>query len=221
MEKRQSASLREEIYSKIKDNIITGTLPQGFLITEGKIADDMNASTTPVREALFQLHQTGLVTHIPHKGYLVNSVTVNDLQDMMDFRLIIERAIAEIVIHTITDEQIEFLEKYRNVHNNSDDTNQIKESLQLNKDFHMYLASLTRNKHLKKAQGQILDETARYQFMDYLRGEGLADWPTDHGQILDALKSRDHEKLITAVENGLAKTRNRLLLSSRTFQTTY
>jgi len=221
MEKKQPESLREEIYHKIKDDIITSVLPQGTLLTEGRIAKEMGASTTPVREALFQLHQAGLVNHIPQKGYLVNSITVNDLQDMMDYRLIIERAIAEIVVNFITDEQIEYLERFRNVQIDTSDINLIKETLQLNKDFHMFLASISRNRNLIEAQNQILDETARFQFMDYLRGAGLTDWPVDHGHILDALKSRDKEKLLDAIETGLARTRNRLLLSSHIYQNNY
>jgi len=221
MKKKQSESLREVIYNKIKDDIITGVLPQGWLITESNVAEQLKASTTPTREALFQLHQAGLVRHIPHKGYLVNTITLNDLQDMMSFRLIIERAIAEIVIDVITDDQIEFLEKFRDVQTHSGSIDQVKEMLQANKDFHLYLAKLTGNKHLIKAQGQILDETARYQFMDYVKGEGLTDWPADHGQILDALKARDRAKLFDAVETGLARTRNRLLSSKNAFPNVY
>ncbi len=221
MKNKQSESLREEIYHRIKDDIITGVLPQGTLLTEGRIAKDLGASTTPVREALFQLHQAGLVRHIPQKGYLINSITVNDLQDMMDFRLIIERAIAEIVITLITDEQIDHLESFRYVQIDTSNRDLIKETLQLNKDFHMFLASISRNRHLIEAQNQILDETARYQFMDYIRGEGLTDWPVDHGHIIDALRSRDKAKLVEAIETGLARTRNRLLLSSHIYQNDY
>jgi DNA-binding GntR family transcriptional regulator len=221
MEKKQPESLREEIYHKIKDGIITGTFPQGTLLTEGSLAKEMGASTTPVREALFQLHQAGLVTHIPQKGYLIKPVTVNDLQDMMDFRLIIERAIGEIVIEVITDEQIEYLEKFRYVQIDTSQINLIKETLDVNNDFHMFLASISRNQHLMEAQKQILDETARFQFMDYVRGEGLTDWPVDHGHIIDALKSRDKERLVEAIESGLVKTRNRLLLSSHIYQNSF
>ena len=37
MKNNQSESLREEIYHRIKDDIITGVLPQGTLLTEGRI----------------------------------------------------------------------------------------------------------------------------------------------------------------------------------------
>jgi DNA-binding GntR family transcriptional regulator len=69
----------------------------------------------------------------------------------------------------------------------------------VNIEFHLTIARAVRNTYLLRAIQQILDESARLQYMDYSSRGGLVAWPINHGQIIDALKARDKVKVATAV----------------------
>ena len=207
----KTISLREEIFNKIKNNVITGVLAQETIFTDREIAEQMGVSTTPVREALAQLHQLGMIDQIPRKGYYIKPVTIKVVQEIIEFRLIIERSAAELAVERITNEELTSLEKYRKIEIKEQAPLSIEKGVCLNKEFHMAIARSSRNNHLVRAMDQILDEAARLQYMDFSNRNGIDAWPIDHGRIIDALKTRNKKQAAIAVEEGLIWTRDRML----------
>ncbi|HZZ87313.1 MAG TPA: GntR family transcriptional regulator [Caulobacteraceae bacterium] len=67
----QSERLRDQVYRLIRDDLRAGTLEPGQRIVEGDLAERYEVSRTPVREALLQLSQDGLLTNAPDRGYAV------------------------------------------------------------------------------------------------------------------------------------------------------
>jgi DNA-binding GntR family transcriptional regulator len=202
---------RDQIFESLKNDLITGVLKQGTLLSDSTLAGQMGVSVTPVREALIQLHQVGLVDRIPRKGYLITVVTIQMIHEIIEFRLTLERSAALLAVDRITDEQLESLEKYRKIEIVENDALSIENGILANTEFHLEIARAVRNSHLLRAIQQILDESARLQYLDYSSRGGIVAWPIDHGQIIDALKARDKVKVANAVELGLMETRDRLL----------
>lgn len=77
---------------QIRDAIIFGDLGMGTPLSEATIAEQLGISRTPVREAMRQLAQEGLVQLRPYAGASVFVVTVQELAQMMDFREMLEVA---------------------------------------------------------------------------------------------------------------------------------
>ncbi|MEJ0065234.1 MAG: GntR family transcriptional regulator [Caulobacteraceae bacterium] len=67
----QIQRLRDQVYQLIRDDLKAGALEPGQRIVEGELAERYNVSRTPVREALLQLSQDGLLTDAPDRGYAV------------------------------------------------------------------------------------------------------------------------------------------------------
>jgi len=67
-------SLVQQIYSVLWDAIVSLKLPPGQLVSEKEIASALNASTTPVREALIRLEDAGLVEIVPKSGTYVTAI---------------------------------------------------------------------------------------------------------------------------------------------------
>jgi DNA-binding GntR family transcriptional regulator len=70
-------SLSEQIYWQLKDEIMKDELKGNTFVTESELSKRFNISKTPVREALTLLKMEGFVDTLPHKGYLVTSVSAN------------------------------------------------------------------------------------------------------------------------------------------------
>lgn len=84
----RSAATR--VYAWVKEAILDGRLPGGTIVTEGEIADELDVSRTPVREALLRLEVEALVRLYPKKGALVVPVTAQEAHDVVEARALIE-----------------------------------------------------------------------------------------------------------------------------------
>jgi DNA-binding GntR family transcriptional regulator len=82
-------------YETIKRRVLDGDLAGGDFVSEGRLAEDLAMSRTPVREALLRLEVEGLVRLYPKRGALVLPVTAADVEAVMETRLLVEGHCAE------------------------------------------------------------------------------------------------------------------------------
>jgi len=83
-------TLAEKAFAMLHDAIIVGALRPGERLPIGDLADAMHLSQMPIREALRRLDADGLVENIPHRGASVAGLTVEDLVEVYDSRLLLE-----------------------------------------------------------------------------------------------------------------------------------
>jgi DNA-binding GntR family transcriptional regulator len=90
-------SLRENVLQQVRAEIISGRASPGTLYTVPGLATQMGVSSTPVREALLELARAGLVSPLRNRGFLVEGVTLKDLEDLFTVRAMLERFALETV----------------------------------------------------------------------------------------------------------------------------
>ncbi len=83
-------SLKEQAYSVIKQRIMDATYPADTFIDEKLLAQELNSSRTPVREAIIALSQEGHLKILPKRGVLVCPFTYQDAVDIFQVRELIE-----------------------------------------------------------------------------------------------------------------------------------
>lgn len=91
-------SLSESVLEHLRDEIVSGRLELGAAISERQLADRLNVSKTPVREALAQLRNEGLVNIVPRKGVYVFSLSAAEVVAICDFRVALEGAALELAL---------------------------------------------------------------------------------------------------------------------------
>ncbi len=91
-------SLRELALEHLRDSIVDGSLKMGQVLSERKISEDLGVSKSPVREALAQLRDEGLVSIEPQKGARVFSLSDSEVSQICDFRQAIEIAAFELAL---------------------------------------------------------------------------------------------------------------------------
>ena len=89
MKSFRTASLADQVFEKLEDDIVYGVYKRGELLTELKLAETLGVSRTPIREALRRLEQERLIED-SGKGSVVLGITKEDLMDIMDIRQRIE-----------------------------------------------------------------------------------------------------------------------------------
>src|SRR5579862_6119542 len=85
----------QDVVASIRAAIHEGTLQGGTPLVERRIAEDMGISRAPVREALRQLEEEGLVVNIPFKGWYVTEVTPKTMEEIVSLRKAVESFAAE------------------------------------------------------------------------------------------------------------------------------
>ncbi len=104
--KKDKRTLQKMVYEHIRREIIRGTLKWGERLSEDSLACSFNVSRTPVREAIFQLVQEGLVTKQPHNCFYVRKFSQAEIEEIFRLRSVLEPLIMEIVIEKIDDSVI-------------------------------------------------------------------------------------------------------------------
>jgi DNA-binding GntR family transcriptional regulator len=99
---------QEQVYNILERMIVSGTLRPGERLRELDLASKLGVSRSPVREAILQLEQEGLVTNTRKGGWLVSEISLQDIVELYDLRKLIEVYAAKIGClncpHEITDE---------------------------------------------------------------------------------------------------------------------
>ncbi len=95
----------------IRRAILDGTLQPGQRLTEEGLAQDLQISRTPVREALRVLKAEGLVTSAPYHGSTVREYAMDDLDDMYQLRALLEGHGARRAAQRIDDEGVDMLQE--------------------------------------------------------------------------------------------------------------
>ncbi len=91
MQIEQPKTLTEIVVERLREAIIDGQFAFGENISEDKLATAFGVSRSPVRDALNALQFIGLVTIKPKRGSFVFSPTVEEVAEICDYRLMLER----------------------------------------------------------------------------------------------------------------------------------
>jgi DNA-binding GntR family transcriptional regulator len=83
-------SLSRQIYASVREDIIRGRYPEGSRLAEQRLAQEMDVSRVPLREAVPQLERDGFVRTFPRRGAVVATWDEKTVDDLFDLRLCIE-----------------------------------------------------------------------------------------------------------------------------------
>jgi DNA-binding GntR family transcriptional regulator len=101
--------LREFAYERLKDAIRHADISPGYPLSESRISKILGVSRTPVREALQQLAQEGLVQVIPGRAVTVASRSIRDVLNVVHVRQLLEPEMMRLISDSISPTQLEIL----------------------------------------------------------------------------------------------------------------
>lgn len=90
--------LNQKIYESLKHLILNGDIPPGAKLNESQVAQQMDTSTTPVREAFRQLAAEGLIKIEPWKGAVVQEYSTDEIQEVFQCRQVLETLALDLTI---------------------------------------------------------------------------------------------------------------------------
>lgn len=191
------------VYENIKKAIIEGEIRPGTRLTETKVGEQMNVSTTPVREAFRRLESERLVKIIPWRGAIVQEISDQELAEVYQCREALEVLAITLAIDLIEDKEIQELEDLIEDLKKAKD---FTEHVEVNNTFHNAILKSAKNKTLIAMIEQFNDIIYHNRHISSYSDKRKEQIYFEHGQIVQALKDRDkvagEEAIRQHVQNG-------------------
>lgn len=105
------ASRGDFAFRVLKRAILAGVLPVGSRVIEGRIAEELGLSRTPVREALAKLEAIGLVVTRPRRGVQVRGFSASELRQLNRVRMVVEGTAVAWACERISESALRDLEE--------------------------------------------------------------------------------------------------------------
>ena len=196
-------SLKDNIYDRILEGILNYEYKPNQILTEKELVAKYGCSKSPVREALISLCNDGVLRNIPRCGYEVIRLTMEDVDQIQDFRRVLECGMLRSCYKKITPRQLERLQDLNLRCSASKDIFQHWENITA---FHLQLMIYSQNQYaylqLQKAMATLRRAYAQF----YWDRWDATSPPMDtkcHGKILEHLATGDIDRAIQALDDDL------------------
>ncbi|PFA68392.1 GntR family transcriptional regulator [Bacillus sp. AFS015802] len=190
VKKRQTAELR--VYGRLKDALLARKIAPGTQLIEQIISERMEVSRTPIRHALKRLEAEGLVQIIPNRGAFVVHPTREEIISFFELRKELEFLTVKYGLPKVKKSDLSrlhaFLEDEQETYKQKD----LLKYVELNKQFHLFLAEVSGNKFLMRYMDEMLTQSNVYLFLfDVFY----------HVEPGENVRFREHEDMVKAIEN--------------------
>lgn len=186
--------LSQKVYRELKTEIIKGSLKPGTKLSEGKIAKQMEVSRTPIREALRELAAEGFVKISPNQGVVVSNASVEDVQEVLQIRGVLEGLAARLATKTINEEEIKELEKYQKRMEHYTNKDDVLAFSEMDAEFHELILNICGNNRLIQIRKNLSDQAHRYRIRSLSVPGRLKYSLKEHQEVVEALKRKDAEQ---------------------------
>jgi len=185
----QPELFKDQAYKEIKKAIISYSIEPGAMLSERSLSDSLGISRTPLKLALQQLEVEGWVMSVPRKGIFVKEITESDVREVFELRRANEVLVVELLIPLLNEEMLHQIEaKYKELIDEQHDAFKV---VQLDSEFHLYLAELSQNRRLHQLIKNLTDHFQWFGMAALKSGKSLEEITQEHGSIIEALRLRD------------------------------
>ena len=209
---------KDRAYDFVKERILDGAYPGGELLSEGEVAEALEVSRTPVREAFLLLEAEGLMRLYPKRGALVVPVSPEEVRDVMETRLLVERDTAERLARRGADAAgvIEGLRGLIARQEQLLDEGDLTGFVAADRAFHHAIVAAAGNAILTRISDSLRDRQRRMVATTVARDPELPRrFLAEHRGILEAIESGDDETAGRLVRSHLDGSRHRIEGASR------
>jgi DNA-binding GntR family transcriptional regulator len=189
------SSLVDEVRERLATAIVNRELPPGSRLIEARLASELGVSRGPVREALRELERRGLTVSSP-RGFSVPDFSFNDLSELMQLRLALERLAIALAVERMQPAGLLELEAdIRDMEHAVAESPEDQATLaRLDSAFHEHLCELSGHQrllHLLRAMSDEIRLAISTANLSFERREGYVE---GHAAIVDALRAGDKER---------------------------
>lgn len=206
----RAASLKELAYNKIKEMILLQEVVYGEKIFEKDLAEKMQISRTPVREALLILENEKFVENLDRLGFVVRRPKIKEIKEYFELRALLEAYAAPLITANLSPEFIKSLQENLKQAEQALLAGDNKNFIMHNGRFHELLACATRSDIYCRLISSLNDIATLLRAMSFSSLEGLQDSWIGHKKIVTALEAGDPDALKAVFAEHLTQIRTKI-----------
>ena len=188
-EKKARQSLSDVAYEELKHRIITLQYEPGSYLNEAMLSDDLEIGRTPVHHAVRRLTHEGLIEMIPRKGLIVKPISLQEVSEIIDVRLVNEIYCAEQACRKMTGTTAQDLRDILDRAEQFAQDDDIQSQMMLDREFHEKIAQTAGNQVLADILRNLHERSMRIWFVSLNNSTHADRVRSDHRVIVDALES--------------------------------
>jgi len=206
-------SLGQHVFESLKEAIIRGEVAPGDRLVEIRLADAMDISRTPVREAIHKLEREGLLRKLPKGGFTVMNLSREDIKETFGIRCVLESYAARLAAQNYSEEELLPLEEKISEFQQFLDKGRLDELPRVNTEFHSLFYALSRSPKLIKMINDLRDQIYRFRKILLKKDKWAETSNQDHMKMLNAIREKDVNLVERVVKQHIARGQ-RIVLSA-------
>ncbi|GAB3436850.1 GntR family transcriptional regulator [Phycicoccus ginsengisoli] len=207
----QPRTLAEAATEELHRMILSGQLPAGSTLRLAELADALEMSHMPVREALRRLESLGLVEIVPHKGARVRELSRADFEDTHQTRLDLEAIAIGQAASRITADQVTQARGALERHEQALAQGDLDGAREAHTDFHFILYKASGSVWLSRAIQPVWENAERYRFVNPGAASRNSQAYAEHLSLLEACARGDEAGAQASLRVHLENSATRIL----------
>ncbi len=204
MEKKRPETARQYVVGVLRAKILRGEHPAGARLRQEEVAAQLGVSTTPVREAFRDLLAEGLIGLDTHRGVLVRSLTLADVRELYELRIVLEPMLAVRALRATTPAHLDTAEQ---VHRQLCGEQDPERWAMLNVTFHQALHAPAADGRLARIVASLAEAAGSYVTLSmHATPELMALNNTDHARLLRLYRAANEKGVAAKTAAHLAQT---------------
>lgn len=191
----------ESAFDALMTSLREGVFCPGDRLREEDVAQRLNLSRTPVREALRRLEAERIVVHRPRIGAVVRELDQGEVIELYEMRILLERSAAQLAAKHATTPEVDALDHF-NSRISAERDNPMRAAA-INQDFHRCLYRAGRNRFLTEAARSLNNSLLLLGPTTYTRSGRIDVVVSQHQAIIDAVRAGDATAAGEAAERHL------------------
>lgn len=206
---RARVGLAAEAYTAIRRDIVRCRLEPGLRISKAQLEQRYGLGHAAIRDALARLSQDGLVQIIPREAFIIAPMTLKQVHDIYDARLIVEPVAARLAAGRVDEQLLRRLDAEHFAHHDTSGDDELDARIRANTEFHVAIARASGNERVASIVESLHDELERYMHLSYILGEQLHLTPDPaHQELIAALIAGDDDRAELTMSNQIRNAKD-------------
>lgn len=200
-------SLRTRVAESLRAALVTGRMVPGVTYSVPALAEQFGVSATPVREAMLDLVNEGIVVAVPNKGYRVAELSDDELDQITQLRRLLEVPTVVALAGTLSTTDLRALRAIARRIRDAAASADVVAYVEADRELHLALLAHSGNPRLVDLVGRLRDQSRLYG-LEQLAAEGvLVESANEHLALLDAVESGDRGMVEEVLDHHLGHVR--------------
>ncbi len=212
-------TIASSVVEILREKIISHEIKGGQPLRQDALAEELNVSRIPIREALLQLEAEGLVRFAPHKGAVATEISASEVDELFGLRALLECDVLKVSLKKIGDDE---LDKAEEILADFDELLAPNADMHawgaLNWKFHKSLYLASERKRTIGILGQLHTNSDRYLRLQIQLSADYSRAEQEHHDLLALCRKRDARAACKCLKDHILTTRTELIKVFKSLQ---